>query len=178
MGIMFVYGEDAVPTKGWRNSVHILNFISIFFMIRRFIEYLRRMPRTRGFGVQSPTAYTFLRHVVKESGFLRTHTAQVNYPYGASHGERLLYRLQVSYPQVFIIKQEQWSKLQLADTLLDKCGSDTVLVLQDINCNRLTAAMWRQIVEDNRCFQVFDMVDIGVVFFDSTKPKQLFKVNY
>ena len=63
-----------------------------------------RMPRTRGFGVQSPTAYSFLRKVVNEKGFLRiycqTHAGISSYPQDAPRQKRLLFRIRTVYPNV------------------------------------------------------------------------------
>lgn len=35
-------------------------------LVRRLFVWLRRMPHSRGFGVQSPSAYRFIRYVVSE----------------------------------------------------------------------------------------------------------------
>lgn len=35
-------------------------------LLKRYIIWLRRMPHSRGFGVQSPSAYRFIRYVVSE----------------------------------------------------------------------------------------------------------------
>ena len=144
----------------------------------RIIEYICRMPRTRGFGVQSPTAYAFLRRVVKEKGFLAKCASVDEYPYSDLPRERLLYRLRCAYPYVVVLSYGEWSAPMLADSVLGRCDSDTVLVLLDINQDKQSSEEWRQLVADKRCFQVFDMLDIGVVFLDPTKPKQFFKVNY
>ena len=146
--------------------------------MNRFVEYICRMPRTRGFGVQSPTAYAFLRRVVKEKGFLANCSAVDVYPYGASQRERLLYRLRCAYPNVVVMPYAEWSAPMLADSVLGGRDSDTVLVLLDINQDRQSREEWRRLVADKRCFQVFDMLNLGVVFLDPTKPKQFFKVNY
>ena len=147
-------------------------------MVHRFIEYLRRMPRTRGFGVQSPTAYAFLRRVVKEKFFLATYNNINGYPYRASRQERLLYRLHFVYPQLVVLTHRQWCDVHYSGNILDNYGNDDVLVLLSIDNDRRSKDAWRQLTDDARCFQVFDMLDIGIVFFDATKPKQFFKVNY
>ena len=70
-----------------------------------FGQRMLRMPRTRGFGVQSPTAYSFLRKVVNEKEFLRnyrqTHSEiSSSYPQDAPRQKRLLFRIRTVYPNV------------------------------------------------------------------------------
>lgn len=68
----------------------------MFYSIRRLLARILRIPRTRGFGVQSPFAYYFIRHVVLE------HSLYYSYSSLEAHGGlnvrtrsigRLLFRL-------------------------------------------------------------------------------------
>lgn len=50
-------------------------------LLKRYAVWLRRMPHSRGFGVQSPSAYRFIRYVISE-----------HYPYYAYAALRRRYR--------------------------------------------------------------------------------------
>ena len=42
----------------------------------------------------------------------------------------------------------------------------------------ISISMWVRLVADNCTVLTFDLVDCGIVFFDKTKFKQNFNVNY
>lgn len=96
-----------------------------------------RMPRTRGFGVQSPTAYSFLRKVVNEKGFLRnyrqTHAGISSYPQDAPRQKRLLFRIRTVYPNVVELSASSLLKREDFQQFLWNVSDDTVLVVTDIN---------------------------------------------
>ncbi len=144
-------------------------------------RYLCRMPRTRGFGVQSPTAYSFLRQVVSESCFLRrlsSKAERASYPRHASRRERFLYRLRHRYPQVQVLEADDWMEPYKRNEVLSSQEADSLLVLLDVDRDVETMGVWKALLEDERCVLTFDMIDCGVVFFDKTKYKQHFLVNY
>ncbi len=148
----------------------------------RFFEHLRRIPRTRGFGVQSPTAYSFLRNVVNESQFLSLHACEEKllaaYPHKGARRERFLFRLRYCYPLMTVIDMRQSFDEFRLDSMVATAKEDFVLVVLHPNADRETAQKWEALVRDKRCVLTFDMIDCGVVFFDPTKYKQHFKVNY
>ncbi len=144
-------------------------------------RYLCRMPRTKGFGVQSPTAYSFLRQVVSESCFLKNLSSEIeraSYPRLVSRRERFLYRLRYRYPQVQVLEADEWLDSYKRNELFSLQGVDSVIVLLDVDRDVETMGAWKALLEDERCVLTFDMIDCGVVFFDKTKYKQHFLVNY
>ena len=141
-----------------------------------------RMPRTRGFGVQSPTAYSFLRKVVNEKGFLRiycqAHSETSSYPQNASKQKRLLFRIRTVYPNVVELSASSLLKGEDFQQFLFNVSDDMVLVVTDINLDTEYRKVWLRLVTDNRTILTFNLVDCGIVFFDKTKFKQNFNVNY
>ena len=145
-------------------------------------QRMLRMPRTRGFGVQSPTAYSFLRKVVNEKGFLRnycqTHAGISSYPQDAPRQKRLLFRIRTVYPNVVELSASSLLKREDFQQFLLNVSDDTVLVVTDINLDAEYRKVWLRLVTDNRTILTFNLVDCGIVFFDKTKFKQNFNVNY
>ena len=146
-------------------------------------QRMLRMPRTRGFGVQSPTAYSFLRKVVNEKGFLRNYRqthAEISssYPQDASKQKRLLFRIRTVYPNVVELSASSLLKGEDFQQFLWNVSDDTVLVVTDINLDAEYGKVWLRLVTDNRTILTFNLVDCGIVFFDKTKFKQNFNVNY
>ena len=84
--------------------------------MRRIAVWLRRMPNSRGFGVQSPSAYRFIRYVISE-----------HYPYYA-YAE-----LRHAYPSVGWLRRKRMelyfrmANFMQADVMLD-CGDDSDLL--------------------------------------------------
>ena len=145
-------------------------------------QRMLRMPRTRGFGVQSPTAYSFLRKVVNEKGFLRiycqTHAGISSYPQDAPRQKRLLFRIRTVCPNVVELSASSLLKGEDFQQFLCNVSDDTVLVVTDINLDAEYRKVWLRFVTDNRTILTFNLVDCGIVFFDKTKYKQNFNVNY
>ena len=172
-------------------TVKITDFYYLCSMNRKRIkkkftslgQRMLRMPRTRGFGVQSPTAYSFLRKVVNEKGFLRiycqTHSEiSSSYPQDASRQKRLLFRIRTVYPNVVELSASSLLKGEDFLQFLWNVSDDTVLVVTDINLDAEYRKVWLRLVTDNRTILTFNLVDCGIVFFDKTKFKQNFNVNY
>ena len=131
--------------------------------------------------MQSPTAYSFLRKVVSESCFLQRLSSEADrtaYPRHAARRERFLYRLRYHYPQVQVLSADEWMNLSTQNEMLSSQGADSVVVLLDVDRDVDTSVVWKALLEDERYVITFDMTDCGVVFFDKTKYKQHFKVNY
>ncbi len=146
------------------------------------VEKIRRIPRTRGFGVQSPTAYSILRHIINEKGFLRTHPLShshpVSYPYHDTKLERLIYRIRYDYPDMSITPIDDFSSAERYESLMAAQSVHSVLILTGIHDGAKEKATWNQILADRRTVMTFDLLDCGIVFFDNTKIKQNFRVNY
>lgn len=54
----------------------------------------------------------------------------------------------------------------------------SVMVVEGIHASRCAKRMWKTIQEDERTGISFDLYDVGIVFFDKTKIKQHYRVNF
>ena len=189
--------------------------------IKRIIVWLSRIRHVRGFGVQSPSAYRFIRYVVNE-----------HYPYYAysdlareaaklSAVELRLYKLyfrlaNFMQPTVWldilthddgIVQKyihagcnktqclyakgsQDISSFQVlrvdgrsiddavVNELLSRADSASLLIIEGIHANRATKTLWQQIVADDKACVTYDLYDCGLVFFDKTKYKLNYIVNF
>ena len=145
-------------------------------------QRLLRIPRTRGFGVQSPTAYSILRHVISEDGFLKKARAVESqscaYPFFVSKEERLLFRIRYFYPDTIMCFVSDLQSTAAYESLFEQLTDCSVLVVKGISEGEEAMKTWSKILADKRTVLSFDLLDCGIVFLDKTKIKQNFKVNY
>ncbi len=168
--------------------------------LKRIAVWLSRMRYSRGFGVQSPSAYQFIRYVVNE-----------HYPYHAyddlrdeidcsSDRRRLLelyFRLanfQQAKPLTIVGEKsddiEQYVKasckkasLRVVDNcdkeeLLANQTEESMLVVEDIMENKERQALWQTLLADIRTGVSYDLYYCGIIFFDLSKFKRCYKVNF
>ena len=180
-----------------------------------------RCQYSRGFGIQSPSAYSFVRYVINE-----------HYPYYA-YAEldeamskrtrefrkmgRLLFRLanywQPQYvvmgdydfaPYVYagcngtlvrmiddyyfdeeekkraiVVMDLEWLEHDsIRNELLEHSSDQMLLVVLGIHDNKECFRMWKNLISANQCGVTYDLFSCGIVFFDKTKHKQHFKINF
>jgi len=152
--------------------------LKIMYIAQRIL----RIPRTRGFGVQSPTAYSILRSVINEQGFLKNNNFvdanSCSYPFEASRRERLIFRIRYRFHDLVQCSAISLQSIENYDSFFTNLSVGSVLVLLDIHEGAGARKVWRRILEDKRAVLSYDLLNCGVVFFDKTKIKQNFKVNY
>ena len=141
-----------------------------------------RMPRTCGFGVQSPTAYFILRNVLNEKSFLNKYQIiydnDVSYPIHTTKQERLFFRLHSYFPQIAVIEVLQLNAPTSMEILLSSMSPQSVLLVKKIRMDKVSEEIWNRLVADSHTILTYDLWDCGILFFDNTKIKQNFKVNY
>ena len=170
----------------------------------RWLVWLSRIHHCRGFGIQSPTDYAFVRYVVNE-----------HWPYYAYDELRedcwLREKLGRFYLRLANWRQpscilsddyQQWfhagcrkaelspiihhpSPIELAripidqwdsfEPLMAHCDQQTVLVIEDI---WRQPQRWQQIACDPRTGTTFDLYYCGVVLFDTQRYKQNYTINF
>lgn len=192
---------------------------------RRIAEWVRRMPRSRGFGVQSPFAYHFVRHVAKQrhiyhgvGKLCRDHQHLT-----ARHRRRCMFYLRMAdymrphavfclgetgqaerdyvlkgWPQatfvaaeagVVSVLQEQADEVCLvlvptgeaartrAMQALPLMGGSSAMIVEGIYADEASQACWQSLVASARVGVSFDLYDCGVLFFDTKRYKQNYKIN-
>ena len=172
--------------------------------IQQAFVWLRRIFHCRGFGIQSPTDYSFVRNVVNE------HSPY--YAYGeVGQGDawlrrkkgRLLFRL-ANYVQpdtivdyagyadylsagcrhavithdVVSVNGTSLIVVPAADTsaaLLAACQPGSMLVVEDIASHK---RQWQTVVQQPRATITFDLYYCGIVSFSPERSKQHYIINF
>ena len=196
---------------------------SLRYWFKRSIVFMRRFPHSRGFGIQSPSAYRFDREVIND-----------HYPYDAyadlkhvfPHEDRLTMKLARLYFRIAHATQaRQWAlcthrndvysayvqagchttifvdgdeeneldKLAAADVLVmtmedgrwsmceafvSSAHERSMLIVEGIYASKKAKMRWKELVNDERTRVAFDLYDCGIVFFDHTKSKQVYIINF
>ena len=193
---------------------------NLVYYIHTAYRWLLRCGYSRGFGIQSPSAYSFVRYVVNEHWpyyayaelnsmmqnksllfrklgrlyFRLTNYWQPNdvvvscldiQPYinSACHSAKVIdivnYEFtSLSLPVLLILNIEYFQELESRNQILDIASDKMMLVVTDIYKNDEKKSLWRTMIEDKRCGITFDLYYCGVVFFDKSKYKQDFKINF
>ncbi|MCF0192324.1 MAG: hypothetical protein HUK05_02665 [Prevotella sp.] len=163
-----------------------------------FLSRLIRMPRTRGFGVQSPTDYHFLRHIVSQQLPYYAYKQLENITTHLSKREieilrfylRLANYVQDSQP-IYIIGKDNFGNInfslrkqfftagcrkaivQQASRIPTSLNEDSVCVLiiesLDNKISMLKTSSLSKVV--------FDMDDIAVAFCTPKRHKIIYKIN-
>ena len=189
----------------------------------RLTVWLSRMPHSRGFGVQSPSAYRFIRYVVSE-----------HYPYYAyaemehKHPRttwcerkmgRLYFRLANFCQAPFLVNfgaqndvlaeyvqrgcrrtqmlqaadaapakaQEAWCLVRICPEegcsrflteAMKHADEHTIIVVEDIHSCRTARQLWRTLRESRAVSVTFDLYYCGIAFFDTSRFKQNYIVNF
>ncbi len=125
--------------------------------LRRFFYSVIRLPRSNGFGIQSPFAFRFVTQVVRDK---RQHDyySSLDSNYGDSD-----LRLRKFY-------------LRLLDFVNTEQCFDVVYVIEGIHLSDQTYALWESVIESRKVVVSFDLYDCGVVFLDGNMAKFNYKV--
>ena len=170
-------------------------------ILRRLLVWLSRIHQCRGFGIQSPADYAFVRYVVNE------HWSY--YAYGALPADdwqrrklgRLYFRLaNWRQPSAMLPDDYQpyWqagcrktrflpdvAKVELArididdyegyESLLTRCDEQSVVVIEDISRDW---SRWHTMERDTRCGTTFDLYYCGIIFYDLGRAKHNYRINF
>lgn len=196
---------------------------SLRYWFKRSMVFMRRFPHSRGFGIQSPSAYRFDREVINAH---RLYNAYVDLKHVFPHEDRLTLKLARLYFRIAHAMQvRQWAlcthrndvyrayiqagchaailvdgdevgqvdKLAAADVLVmtmeddrwpmceafvSKAHECSMLIVEGIYASKRAKMRWRELVNDERTGVAFDLYDCGIIFFDHTKSKQLYIINF
>jgi len=163
--------------------------------------WLSRIHCCRGFGIQSPTDYAFVRYVVNEHWPYYAYDELTDADWLVEKLGRLYFRLANWRQPQHLLKddyQRYWQagcrKTTFVDTLqkvelarlpvddheswqriLSKCDEDSVLVVEGIwqNWRR-----WREMVNDEHVTTAFDLYYCGILLFDKKHYKHHYKINF
>lgn len=77
----------------------------------------------------------------------------------------------------FLYIHRELSKSEV-DNLFALIPSDGVCVVKGIYSSRSMRRFWKTMIDDERTGITFDLYSLGIIFFDKTKIKQHYKVNF
>jgi hypothetical protein len=162
--------------------------------------WLSRINHCRGFGVQSPTDYRFVRYVVNEHWpYYQYDELGANDKWLKRKLGRLYFRLaNWRQPATAVLKDYQdyiqagchrcrvvseADKVEMAvvseekelQQLLPKCGTQSLLVLDQLYRHR---HLWKEIVNWPQTMVTFDLYYCGIAFFDTKRTKQHYIINF
>ena len=82
----------------------------------------------------------------------------------------------------FLLLRASNYSLEDIQTVFEQClaksNENTLFIIQDIYASKALSNWWKSIVDDKRSGITFDLYDMGLVFFDKTKIKQHYIVNF
>lgn len=203
--------------------------------LRYLLLWLCRMGYSRGFGIHSPTVYSFVRYVVNEhwpyyayedlkdklQGANRTirslcrllfrisnhlqpkdsliinpvHPAMRDYILAGCKHTNILEWTEVMLQQALKPETSVDSKLlhkafdlavcpahlcdkRLREAIFHHTHPQSILVVTGIHGSRLNKEYWSKLVEDERSAVTLDLYSCGILFFDQTKSKQNYLINF
>lgn len=135
----------------------------ILHSLHRLLARQLRRPRSRGYGVQSPWAYRFLREVIMAKE-------------GRDRALPFTERLERRCGKVTVVSPA--TAAEELDAILGTARPPEVLLLRDIHRSRAAHRLWQQLISDARTGVAFDCFDFGLLFFDRKLYKRRYKVNY
>lgn len=134
------------------------------FRLWRMCERLRRMPRSRGFGIQSPWAYRFVRTAAMgREGDWRELSFEE--------------RLKGYMPACCLVRTEATDAEELHKQLA-QATAQTVMMVEGIHRTTQTKKSWKQLVSNTKVGVSFDCLDFGLLFFDKKMHKCNYRINH
>ena len=179
----------------------ICTIFAVMNLVRRWGVWIRRVHRCRGFGIQSPTDYSFVRYVINEHWPYYAYNQLNGDDWLTSKLGRLYFRL-ANWRQPSTMIQDEYqrywqagcietnfvpiiNKVELArvlvedydgwEALLSKCDQKSVIVVEGIwrDWER-----WHKLEADENTGVTFDLYYCGIVFFDKNRFKQNYIINF
>jgi len=169
--------------------------------IQQALVWLGRIGHCRGFGIQSPTDYRFVRYVINERwpyhvyselptdddwltrklGKLYLRIANFRQPTEIIDGVGMAPYLLAGCKKAKIVDDTTAVQLALVpiecdyQSILDRCNEQSVVIFQNIH---RSMPLWHCIEYDQRVRVTFDLYYCGIAVFDSKRSRQNYIVNF
>jgi len=168
--------------------------------VKYVLVWLSRIFHCRGFGVQSPTDYRFVRYVVNEHWpYYQYAEVGQDDDWLTQHVGRLCFRLaNWRQPKTVVattygnyiqagchrcrltadaneVDMAVVSTEQDVERMLPRCREQSLLVLDGLYRQN---TLWQRLVNEPSVTVAFDLYYCGIVFFDPKRAKQHYKVNF
>lgn len=196
---------------------------SLRYWFKRSMVFMRRFTHSRGFGIQSPSAYRFDREVINAH---HPYHAYADLQLAFPHEDRLTLKLARLYFRIANATQaRRWAlcthrndvyrayieagcstdifvdgdeeselgkvaasdvlvttmeddRWQMCESFVSSAHERSMLIVEGIYASKKAKMRWKVLVNDERTGVAFDLYDCGIVFFDYTKSKQLYIINF
>lgn len=76
---------------------------------------------------------------------------------------------------VTTMEDDRWP---MCEAFVSRAHERSMLIVEGIYASKKTKMRWDELVNDERTRVAFDLYDCGIVFFDHTKSKQLYIINF
>ena len=171
--------------------------------IRYYVAKLTRLHHSLGFGVQSPTDYSFIREVINERSDYYQHDEIGEWDDWITQKLGRLYFRIANWRQPDVIESYDYKEYLRGGcrqasfgrsteliflpidiegenllSVLDRTDDNTVLVVEGIHDGFKAKKIWHKIVEDERARVCFDLYLCGIVMFDKRRSKIDYVVNF
>lgn len=171
--------------------------------LRHFFVWLSRLGHCRGFGIQSPTDYAFVRYVInehwsyyqyadlgKEDGWLKrklgrlyfrianwrqpaTAVAEGYEDYVKAGCQSVIFD-GAEGSDLMLLKLEGDYRSRMA-SIYKKVKADSVVIIEGIRKDKV---FWQEVTGDERTGVTFDLYYCGIVMFDKKRHKKNYIINF
>ena len=196
---------------------------SLRYRFKRSMVFMRRFTHSRGFGIQSPSAYRFDREVINAH---HPYEAYADLKHAFPNEDRLTMKLARLYFRIVNATQaRRWAlcthrndvysayvqagchttifvdgdeeselgkvvasdvlvttmeddRWQMCESFVSSAHERSMLIVEGIYASKKAKMRWKELISDARTGVAFDLYDCGIVFFDYTKSKQLYIINF
>ena len=126
---------------------------------RLFIRYIKAIGHSRGFGIQSPFAYNFIKDLrsVKKS---------------KTKSESIINHIKRKYGERVII-----ADASAAMTEAGRANEQTILVVKGIYKNKQSHRVWQTLCKEKKATVTFDLYHLGIIFFEQGLSKKNYIAN-
>lgn len=142
-------------------------------------DFLSRIGKARGFGIQSPWAYSFVREVIMEDlPYYAYQDIDNQYKEPLQRKRMKLYLRLRNY-----LRGQRLSIISLKDSptlaeLKEELRQSSILVLEDIYINKVASQTWKVFRDDGSTGITFDLYHQAICFPRSEMYKQHYKMNF
>lgn len=76
---------------------------------------------------------------------------------------------------VTTMEDDRWP---MCEAFVSSAHERSMLIIEGIYASKKAKMRWKELVNDERTGVVFDLYDCGIIFFDHTKSKQVYIINF
>lgn len=148
--------------------------------MKSIAEYIRRIGKARGFGIQSPWAYSFVTEVIGErSPYYAYDDINRRYHSRKERKRQRLYHRVCNFMyghRLYITDMQHPDEILLQ--LCSMANEDGAVIIEGIHRDKRCSQRWEMLKENELIGITFDLYDIAICFLDRKIIKQHYKLNF